>query len=271
MVKNYQNLKKYIKKNGISYTLKRILSEIHWNICLVFRPKSCKSYYGPYFSANYDDNTFKYYIVGKYGNFLANRIKNDSSIDTFFDVGSNQGLYSCLAGENVKISNIISFEPNQEIYELHKKNISYKNLDEKVFCFNYAIGSIEGEMELQVPKNHSGAGKVSNKDSINNEDYSIMKIKMISSDWLNNEFKDKNFTSIGLKIDVEGYEPVVIDTLRNSDLWDKVKWIFFEASSERFDVEKVLNTLTQDGFIEENRITSSDESAQFDIFMTRKL
>ena len=64
--------------------------------------KYVKSTYGVFLKANYRDVTFRLCILGCYGNFYCNRLKNIDEEFIFLDIGANQGIYSLIASQNLK-------------------------------------------------------------------------------------------------------------------------------------------------------------------------
>lgn len=230
--------------------------------------KYCRSYYSPFFRSNYSDQTFKYYIVGAYGNYFSNFL-NNSEIDVFFDIGANQGLYSILAAKNDNISKVYSFEPNKSIFKLLEENISYNACISKVNCINLGISNEARFVELTIPINHSGAGEIiSNLDQHKySSQYTVERIEVVDFKWLDENIEISKKSKIGVKIDVEGHELFVIETLMKAKIWQNIDWIFWEVNPIKLEIDQILILLKEDGFHEVTRISKDDN--QYDILMKR--
>jgi FkbM family methyltransferase len=262
---------KFLKKP--TYLLKRIFYGFSFQINKLINKSYSKSYYGPVFKGNYSDNTYKYYITGSYGDFLSDLLIKDKTINMFFDIGANQGLYTILASKNENITKVFSFEPNSKIFNFLINNLESNFTSAKVSSFELGISDFKGFVDLIVPIGHSGAGQIVNKHEINstikNNNSSIERIQVVDYCWLNDNLKIEENDKIGIKIDVEGHELIVIESLRLSTFWNNVVWLFFEVNHLKFDSLLLLEKLKSDGFSEINKI-SKDEN-QYDLFVIRNL
>ena len=120
--------------------------------------------------------------------------------DTFFDVGSNSGIYSVLSGKVVK-SITYSYEPNTECFKRLSKNIELNNLNEKVFPNKIAVGSRKEKRKFT--KNLNCIGRFVTESDLN-IDYEYAEVTT-----LDYEVKSHNTDLFFMKIDVEGFESEV--------------------------------------------------------------
>ena len=126
--------------------------------------------------------------------------KNFKNGNDFIDVGSSFGTYSLFVSKFFPKSNIFSFEPNKEYFEIQKKNIkinNFKNINlfQKA-CFN-------ANSLLSFKNSGGGSHLVIKKD----------KHPKVNTVVLDKFIKKKN--NIGyVKIDVEGAEFRVIEGLK---------------------------------------------------------
>ena len=128
----YQNWAKSINtslKMSLFYLRKKIYKFIFLTYKYLIKPKKqVKSIYGIYLFPAFKDRTFKYYFKGTYGTFLSELIKSIDTKTLFVDIGSNQGLYSILAGQNKNIDQVISFEPSLQTSKLLKSNLKLNHI-----------------------------------------------------------------------------------------------------------------------------------------------
>ena len=150
--------------------------------------------------------------------------------DFFIDIGANIGLTSCQSGLNFK--EIHMFEPNPNILNILKVNTKIMLRNHPYTIHECGLGDEEAVLDLYVPfDNWGGAFVMSDKSTydknllsakdgygdfdINN--YEILKVKIAAAkDYLTrlfNSLNDKNLRSGVIKIDVEGFEKLVIGQL----------------------------------------------------------
>lgn len=132
-----------------------------------------------------------------------NRNQIDCEGKTIIDVGANNGNFavdfSHLVGDSGKV---YSFEPQRIIFYQLCANVFLNGLD-NVYCHNVAIGDgFDGYVNMDIPDYH-------NKGDVNFGDVRVSdsgeKVEQRSLD--SYTFDDVVF----IKIDVQGYESVVID------------------------------------------------------------
>lgn len=118
----------------------------------------------------------------------------------FLDVGANLGNHT-LFFSKIMGKKCYSFEPNDQVYSALVQNIKLNALEEKVKCFNTALGRQSGKASIRsVLENNLGSTTL----EVQKEDGEI-DVKTLDSMIVKNE-------SIALiKIDVEGFEFEVLE------------------------------------------------------------
>ena len=242
---------------------KKIVSYIRWKILKLVRLDFIKSAYGPYFHANYEDSTFEYYIRGNYGNYLAEYITLHKNQAIFIDVGANQGLYSIIAAKNKNFIKIYAFEPVQETFNLLIKNIDLNKVSKSVIPIKAAVDNSNKNKLINYSNVHSG-GASFHHSFAHSKTYTV---SCLDSDRLN-ELVSCEDHEVFVKIDTEGYEPIVINELRKTLFWKNITFIYFEVDNNWYDETDIIRTLKNDGF--EEIYKTNQGASHFDIAMKRK-
>lgn len=122
--------------------------------------------------------------------------------DIFVDVGANIGWLTCIAAQLVKEKGkVLAFEAHPETVHLLQENImlnGFKNID----VFPYALGNSNGEIELfdSPEQNRGGASAIFQSDVVH-----LVPTKKLDG------LLPHNLVPKMIKIDVEGFEPEVIE------------------------------------------------------------
>ena len=135
---------------------------------------------------------------------LVNTIRNNN-IDTFFDVGSCWGIYSLRLSNIFPDIQINSFDPIDQNINRLNNSIKKNNLN-NIKCYNIAIGSHVGNIELGATESYSPNFKINENKSV------ITQISKIN--FLDNIFITKN-KYLAIKIDTEGFELEVLKGAKN--------------------------------------------------------
>jgi FkbM family methyltransferase len=164
------------------------------------------------------------------------------------DVGANNGNFAIdfahMVGDNGKVH---AFEPQRIIYYQLCGNVFINGID-NIICKNYAIGEKEGVVEIEVPNYYEDSTYVNfGNVHINNGRQAkkeLVEMKMVDSF----EFNDVAF----IKIDVQGYEPFVIDGAANTILKHRPFMMveFEQPNLELFgsNEEKLMNKIRSLGY-----------------------
>ena len=142
----------------------------------------------------------------------------------FIDVGANIGKYTIKIGNSLKMNGrVISFEPENDNFEMLKKNAKLNNL-KNTTLINKALSDKKGKLKLYLAKGNLGHHSLVEKVGEKYEEVEV--------DTLDNILKELKISKVDLiKIDVEGAENLVLKgalkTLENShpkivfEAWDK--------------------------------------------------
>ena len=172
-----------------------------------------------------------YYQKKKIINFLKN-----FEIKSVIDVGAHKGEFIKTVKKLKNIEKIYSFEPQKKIYQ--KLNIF--SIENKIFCFNFALGNNNEIRNLKINKKTS----TSTFSDINNLSlwYKIKsfilrgpskssfideeKVNVMKLDDFCDDYKISNIDL--LKIDTEGHEKQVLEGALNLIKEKKIKYILLE-------------------------------------------
>lgn len=188
-------------------------------------------------------NVIKYYVKENYSDFL-------------IDVGANIGLTSCQNGEEFR--KVVCFEPNPLCVNLLKTNLAI-SLSKGTFIINeFALGDSEGSFELYIPKHNWGGAFVrsesnsytddvlASKDGFSELDFEnyvaeqveVRSAKETFSD-LFSTLRDEGFRKGVIKIDVEGFESVVLEGIGKTIPSDMSVIIVFENWDDKFNFDLI--------------------------------
>lgn len=245
------------------YFRKKIYKSIFLVYKYLIKPqKKVKSIYGIYLLPSFKDITFKYYFKGTYGTFLSNHIKNIDIKTQFVDIGANQGLYSILAGQNKNIDQIISFEPCLQTSKLLRSNLKLNHV-KNCKVVQKGISNDSGHIQLHVSEGHSG--KNSLRELGSEEISKTETVETINFKGLNELVP--NHSRIFIKIDVEGYEEIVINELTQCSFFENIYQIFCEVDTNWTNVDKLKTILKERGFTSFKKI--GKKHTHYDLLISR--
>ena len=173
----------------------------------------------------------KYYHQKKIFKFL-----KDFDIKIILDVGAHKGEFLQSIKKIINFEKIYSFEPQKKIYQ----KLTIFSIENKIFCFNFALGNNNEIRNLKINKKTSTSTfsdinnlslwykiksfilRGSTKSSfIDEEKVSVMKLDDFCDD-----YKISNIDL--LKIDTEGHEKQVLEGALNLIKEKKIKYILLE-------------------------------------------
>jgi FkbM family methyltransferase len=141
---------------------------------------------------------------------------------TFLDVGANIGYYSLMAAAVAGPSGrVISFEPNPELHQ-HLQETIRSNAIQNIVAEQAAVGDQAGWTDLFVPKERGN----NTATLIANQGGSPVRVPVVTLD----EYLDQHQIARVdfLKIDVEGFEPKVIQGARSAIQAKRIGAMFCE-------------------------------------------
>lgn len=185
------------------------------------------------------DSSYGSYIVyTKWPEFaelaFTQRILNEKSV--YIDVGAHIGDSSLIAASKIKSGKVIAFEPTPDVFSELQKNIRLNNLENIIQAEQKAVSGVVGKarfaLEGASEVNHLVAGK-SNAKSIQ---VAVTTIDEVVSA---NKLKSVDL----LKIDVEGFELMVLMGAKKALQSKVIKMILFEANPKTaFISQKLKNS-----------------------------
>ena len=177
--------------------------------------------------------------------------------DFLLDIGANIGLITCQSGDLFK--EVHCYEPNPDCFNILKVNTRISLSKCQLHLNEFGLGSEKSIKDLYVPKGNWGGGfihdehnsyhdeQLGSKDGyvgFDSTNYNLTPIviesaKQVLSDLFKN-LRSKNMNKGFIKIDVEGYEPLIIKSIAESlpDNFDVI--ILFEYFSKPFNPDKLL-------------------------------
>ena len=178
--------------------------------------------------------------------------------DFLIDIGANIGLTSCQSGRHFR--EIHMFEPNPTCAAILKLNtrIALSGLNYRIH--EYGLGESDREATLKVPVGNMGGAFIN--DGVNSYSADILAMKdnfqavdennyleesihirnaEVALSELFQSLSSKDLKSGVIKIDVEGYEPVILSAIANtSKEMDLV--VIFESWDKDYDFEGLLKS-----------------------------
>jgi len=147
------------------------------------------------------------------------KLFHERGYDTIVEIGANIGVYSLFfdtinrAGrEEEELAEIYCFEPSRRAYERLIENLDSSRA--KVWAFNVGIGDETSLVPFYEPRNHLSNGSYDwDFARIFSSQIEEEKTLMISGSVISSAIN--NGKKVLIKIDVEGYEAIVIKGLRD--------------------------------------------------------
>ncbi len=165
------------------------------------------------------------------------------AIECVIDVGANEGQYAALLRRLGYKGMILSFEPNIDVFRLLQKRFSQ---EVNWRGFNYAIGSSEGQLQLNVYEESSissflrGNAKIQNASKIRRVDtVPVHRLDTV----LPSLIQDLDMKRIFVKSDTQGFD---LEVIKGAEGIIKSVWgLQAEVSVQPiyYDMPKYLDTL----------------------------
>jgi FkbM family methyltransferase len=185
-----------------------------------------------------------FYALSGYGDYL-------------IDIGANIGLSSCQSGNFFQ--EVHCYEPNPDCFNILKVNTRIALIKPKVVLNNFGLGDKRSSTNLYVPRGNWGGGfihdennaysdsEIGSKDGyigFDPKNYDVIPIIVESgTEKLTDAFESleqKNLRNGFIKIDAEGYEPIIIGAIAGSIPKSSSAVILFECHAKQFDPTHLL-------------------------------
>jgi FkbM family methyltransferase len=179
-----------------------------------------------------------------------------SGADSFLlDIGANIGLTSCLTGKYFK--QIFCFEPNPLVYRILLTNLEMSLVNSMVKTYPYGLGLQTKQTEITIPRHNYGGAFIQEGNSYSNQTlakkdgfdtFNCDNYLTKTVDIKNAEITLKELFTIHkldtqsgvIKIDVEGFETIILSALAKV-LNPKTHYaIIFENHDDQASTEQIL-------------------------------
>ena len=125
----------------------------------------------------------------------------------FLDVGANMGYYSIKIGGIVgPTGKVFSFEPNPDLFEVLSDNIHINGYTSRARYFNAAAGDAPGVSTLLFERRYPGGGQVGLGAEYEGPQHTRVDVQVLRID----DVVPEDVSADLIKIDVEGFEPLVL-------------------------------------------------------------
>lgn len=190
--------------------------------------------------------------------FLLDTLSKQGFCDYLIDIGANIGLTSCQSG--ALFSEVHMFEPNPLCCHILKANIGIALQGVNSYIYEYGLGDENKKSVLTIPKRNWGGAFIKDDgntyddstlarkdgyESINSKNYFEVEIELKKSkDELRSLFgnlESKGFNNGIIKIDVEGYEFVVIKSISECLPESMSAYIIFESWDPEINLKKIVD------------------------------
>ena len=212
---------------------------------------------------DYKDKTFKFYFLGSYGTFYSDYLASINFPFVFVDVGANQGLYAILAAKNALCERVVCFEPIAATCCRLGQNIELNGVGHKCDIVESAISSRKGNAFMSFDSSHSGKACLQT-DAL--EGRFKEAVTMIDRNELSRIFAAHTLPVV-LKVDVEGFEEIVLQEIFSSIIRNSIISVFYEIDERRVDKVAIENLLRSFGFIK--FVNLKEGSQHFDVFASK--
>ena len=181
------------------------------------------------------------------GQFLNHLFENLEPGDVAFDIGANMGIHTVFMAKKVGSKGlVVAFEPDPESYKILTNNIQINKL-ENVEAFKIALGQSSGQGRLH--KNDKiGFGSIHLFEYEGNE--SSIEVEIRNGDQI---VREENLPiPKGVKLDVEGYELLVLKGLKSTLSHENCRFLSCEIHKDLFPIgtnpTDIINTIESNGF-----------------------
>lgn len=184
---------------------------------------------GPRLHSRFKDSTF--WLNARGGQQHTLELFSDlTDVDTFLDIGANEGIVSLWAAVRMPVGRVIAFEPSVDLYCNLIKNIRL-NKASNVVPLNIALGDRSSLVPFQFGSGaHSGGGRLQPR-SETEQRADITQVLSKSLDSLVDDLKLADSKKVFCKIDVEGSELLVVKGMENLLNTGNIRQVVVEIDS----------------------------------------
>ena len=169
----------------------------------------------------------------------------------FLDLGANIGLTSSLVGNSFQRVDCV--EPNELVFNILKTNLAINLSTDNYHCHMIGLGRKDETLNLLVPKDNFGGAFIEESNDIVftkkaalSEDFIEVQVKVINAEkWLVKYFSTMErhcLTKGVVKIDVEGYEGIIFESLIASLPKNFELLVIMENWFEHFPIKKFTSS-----------------------------
>ena len=200
-------------------------------------------------------------VIGAHEPHVAETLKlfAGEGYDNFLlDIGANIGLTSSVVGNLFK--KVILFEPNPLCLGVLETNLAINLIGTPYEINRFGLGSLNEKLTLKIPRANWGGAYIDSKDNAYSDEILLAKDGFNNEDlkrYLSYEIDIRNAVDVlkeifekfrleggfsgSIKIDVEGFEILVLKSIAKALPKDMELSIIFEYWEEQFPSEEVLS------------------------------
>ncbi|TCO69662.1 FkbM family methyltransferase [Chromatocurvus halotolerans] len=217
---------------------------------------------GVWLRKNWTDATFNFCYRGSYPTLLTDYLSKQTREFAFIDVGANQGLYSLIAVQSPWCTQALAFEPVMKTFALLEDNIRANANASKITAFRCAVSDNVGECPISIKVGHSGAATLRKAPSKLLRGSEM--IQTVGPAWLGE--RKPGHPAI-IKIDVEGHEEVVLQTLGKAGYLNTAFAVYYEVDDRWSNAARLQEILVMHDF----RFFARTRSGKhYDVLATRQ-
>lgn len=219
--------------------------------------------YGVRMRANWDDRTFHCCHFGLYGRVLADCLAQRNADFLFIDIGANQGLYSLLAACNPHCRGVVALEPVPGTFELLRQNVEANGVAARVELLQAALAERGGTAQIAMRAGHSGGATLAHDANTQHRAHK-QTVRLIDVAELDRHIPAGPLLVV--KVDVEGYEDVVLAALMRSAHASRIAAVFYEVDTRWSNADELRALLAAAGF---TSFTRHGRMRHHDVMATR--
>jgi len=146
------------------------------------------------------------------------------------DCGAHIGAFSIMCAQYLKNSEVIAFEPNPDSFQYLNENAK---LFGRINALNKAVALTEGTLNLYSPDQSDWSGRWTSIPNTNK----YLTVESVNLFDFISHLDKKVFI---LKLDIEGYEELLLNSAQETDL-QNIQIIIVETHTDHFNHQKLLD------------------------------